>query len=65
MNIEPLGECEWFALCSEPAVDRRPHPILGSVPVCERHLHWHRDGFGYPPPHETDGPHYDWEGPQS
>lgn len=26
--------CEWFALCSRPAVGDAPHPVLGMVPVC-------------------------------
>lgn len=35
--FQPGDLCEWFALCLEPAVDHRPHPILGDVPVCETH----------------------------
>lgn len=28
--------CEWFALCENVAVTAEAHPILGSVPICER-----------------------------
>lgn len=34
--VRLAGVCEWFALCTNPATDVEPHPILGSVPVCER-----------------------------
>lgn len=34
------GECEWFALCTEPAERWRTHPVLGVVPVCEQHYSW-------------------------
>lgn len=32
----PETTCQWFALCTNPATDLVPHPILGSVPACER-----------------------------
>lgn len=28
--------CEWFALCDKPAAGNVAHPILGSVPTCQR-----------------------------
>lgn len=28
--------CEWFALCDHEAVGLVAHPIIGSVPVCQR-----------------------------
>jgi hypothetical protein len=28
--------CEWFALCDHEAIARVPHPVLGSVPICQR-----------------------------
>ena len=28
--------CKWFALCDNPATTTKPHPILGSVPICQR-----------------------------
>jgi hypothetical protein len=28
--------CQWFALCDNPATGHMPHPILGSVPICDR-----------------------------
>lgn len=28
--------CEWYALCTNPAVGTVTHPILGEVPCCER-----------------------------
>jgi len=28
--------CGWFLLCANKATDSLPHPVLGSVPVCER-----------------------------
>lgn len=37
---KPTGECRWFALCDRPAVGWRPHPILGRVACCEKHLTW-------------------------
>lgn len=36
------GECEWFALCTEPAERWRRHPVLGVVPVCDQHWRWER-----------------------
>lgn len=29
-------QCAWFALCTNPAIKTRTHPILGNVPICER-----------------------------
>jgi len=31
-----LGPCRWFALCTNPATTLEPHPILGTVPICDR-----------------------------
>lgn len=31
-----LLTCEWFALCENVATATEPHPILGSIPICER-----------------------------
>jgi hypothetical protein len=28
--------CRWFALCANRATGVVPHPVLGSVPVCDR-----------------------------
>lgn len=28
--------CEWFARCQRPATGTTRHPILGSVPTCDR-----------------------------
>jgi len=28
--------CEWFAYCENRATLTMPHPVLGSVPICER-----------------------------
>lgn len=33
------GQCRWFLLCKHDAVTEMPHPILGSVPICDRCLH--------------------------
>ena len=30
------GTCQWFLLCDRPAVCFTPHPVLGSVPTCQR-----------------------------
>jgi len=32
--IEQL--CEWFALCDNIATATEPHPVIGSVPICDR-----------------------------
>lgn len=29
-------DCDWFALCTNEATSLRPHPFLGSVPICDR-----------------------------
>lgn len=29
-------ECQWFALCDNPATQLQHHPILGDVPICDR-----------------------------
>lgn len=31
-----LRGCEWFLLCDNQAVGTVAHPILGSVPTCQR-----------------------------
>jgi hypothetical protein len=31
-----FGVCEWFALCTNPAIGLLPHPVLKLVPVCQR-----------------------------
>jgi hypothetical protein len=28
--------CEWFAMCKNEATTNVPHPILGTVPTCDR-----------------------------
>lgn len=28
--------CQWWFMCENQAVQTRPHPILGHVPICER-----------------------------
>lgn len=37
---EHESECQWFAMCDHAATNLRTHPVLGLVPVCERHLTW-------------------------
>jgi hypothetical protein len=32
--------CQWFALCDNPATHDEPHPILGTVPTCDRCGEW-------------------------
>jgi len=34
MSFTPT--CAWFALCDRPADGLRSHPVLGSVPICDR-----------------------------
>ena len=34
--------CQWFAACDEHAATTEPHPILGDVPICEKHIAWCR-----------------------
>lgn len=34
-NLTPT-QCRWFALCDRPAVGVAGHPILGTVPICQR-----------------------------
>ncbi len=36
MSAEDDRLCQWFALCTNPAALTMPHPILGSVPICDR-----------------------------
>lgn len=31
-----LVECQWFALCDNPAMTTLAHPVLGDVPICNR-----------------------------
>lgn len=31
-----LGTCAWFAGCGRPATGSTSHPVLGSVPTCDR-----------------------------
>lgn len=31
-----VRRCEWFALCENEATHDEPHPVLGSVPCCDR-----------------------------
>lgn len=34
---EPLiDRCAWFARCTNPATGTTSHPVLGSVPTCDR-----------------------------
>jgi len=35
------GVCMWFAGCTNPAVKTQSHPILGDVPICQRHADWY------------------------
>ena len=35
MTYEPMM-CQWFALCDRFATREVSHPVLGSVPTCER-----------------------------
>lgn len=39
-DISTHRTCEWFALCFEPAVALRPHPVMPAVPACATHLIW-------------------------
>jgi len=32
----PVAACAWFARCTNPATGTTPHPVLGSVPTCDR-----------------------------
>ncbi len=34
-NETPV-DCQWFALCENPATTTREHSILGNVPICGR-----------------------------
>lgn len=36
MNVEQPTRCEWFALGENDATHDEPHPVLGSVPCCDR-----------------------------
>ncbi len=31
-----VADCQWFALCENPATTTREHSILGNVPICDR-----------------------------
>ncbi len=33
---ETRADCQWFALCENPATTTRKHSILGHVPICDR-----------------------------
>lgn len=40
LNIEngpfTVVQCAWFLLCENDATTARDHPVLGSVPICDR-----------------------------
>jgi len=36
MKAKKAGTCQWFLLCDHPATGTMAHPILGSVPICDR-----------------------------
>jgi hypothetical protein len=38
-----LEMCRWFALCDRAATRAQDHPVLGSVPICERCLHLYNE----------------------
>jgi len=44
----PRETCRWFLLCENVATVDLPHPILGSVPTCQRCADKVR-GWGWPP----------------
>lgn len=31
-----IGDCQWFAMCTNAPTGTTPHPILGDVPICPR-----------------------------
>jgi hypothetical protein len=31
-----MASCEWFAMCDNDAVGTTPHPVLGTVDICDR-----------------------------
>lgn len=34
--LEILPVCQWFGACQNVAVGEQSHPVLGSVPICDR-----------------------------
>jgi hypothetical protein len=35
-SVEDVYDCRWFLGCTREAVTTLEHPLLGSVPVCQR-----------------------------
>jgi hypothetical protein len=35
-----MQQCQWFALCDNPADKEVDHPSLGWVPCCDAHIAW-------------------------
>jgi hypothetical protein len=35
-GYKPPGICRWFLLCTNPATQHVAHPILSTVPACDR-----------------------------
>lgn len=40
-----VKECHWFAGCHAGVVALRAHPVLGQVPVCDKHAKWENPGY--------------------
>jgi hypothetical protein len=38
MTDATAARCRWFARCTNDAVSELPHPVLVSVPICQRCL---------------------------
>ena len=36
LGEEEGQECQWWAMCDNPATTTEPHPVLGDVPICDR-----------------------------